>query len=309
LQAEKALKHSWTSLKFSADYLTASMEYAQAATKFRAANMLAEATKAWIRSAETKIQCNDQFGAGRAYESAGQISEGSAPAGGPEVAAEHWKKAIQCFRLAGKGEIAAKLLLKLAVLSDKQKNVAAAKEAFEEAIEVYQDDEKEYNLGEVYKQYIGFLVRVALYEDALAAMDRHAKLLVRQRQLPFAHKELLAKVVLLLHLTDTVRAEEALSPQVQVEGWFKSNECEAGHKLVDGFREYDAELVETVVKDQVFSSLQIEVARMARQLRVHGVPPGAHGGTGAAGGGGPNAAPPQQQAPPTTPEDIAELLM
>lgn len=298
VQAEKALKPSWVSLKFSPDYLTASMEYSQAATKFRAASMLSESVEAWVKAAETKEKCHDVFGAGRAYESAGAICDGSGP-GGSDAAAGHWQQAIRCFRLAGKGEIAAKLILKLAALREQQGDALATRSAFEDAIEVFSQDEKDYNLADVYKQYIGFLVRSAAYEEALKAIDGHIAVLVRQKHFPFVHKELLAKVVLLLHLQDTVRADEALRPAGEAEGWFSSKEGQVGFDLVAAFQANDAEAVERLVKDQVLTFLQVEIARLGRQLRVHGSQPAAVPGGGGSG----------KEAAPTKPKDLADMLM
>ncbi|CAE8615077.1 unnamed protein product [Polarella glacialis] len=269
-QAEKALKASWMSLKFSPDHLSASMEYSHAATQFRAAGLLAESADAWTKAGAMKEELHDLFGAGRAYESAGAICDGTGP-GGPTVAAGHWDKAIRCFRLCGKSEIAAKLILKLASLREKQGDMEGTKTAFQDAIEVFQQDEKDYELGDVYKSYIAFLLRSGALEEALKAMDGHVEVLVRQKHLPFAHKELLSKVVLMLHLQDTVRANEALNTSGDVAGWFPSKECQVGSELVAAFQAHDPEAVASLIKDQIFSFLQVEVARIAKQLRVIGV--------------------------------------
>lgn len=265
--AQQALKPSWVSLKFSPDHLSASMEYSQAATKFRAAGLLAEAVDAWVRTGEMKEKLNDVFGAGRAYESAGTLCDGSGP-GGPQAAAGHWSKAATCFRLCGKAEIAAKLILKLAEQREKQGDIAGAKAAYDEAIDVFQTDEKDYNLGDVYKQYIGFLVRCSQLEDALRVIDAHVELLLKQAQPTFAYKELLSKMVLCLDAQDTVRAEQALSPTCDVPGWYTSRECQVGSELVSAFQANDAAELERVLKEQVFTFLQVEIARLAKKLRL-----------------------------------------
>lgn len=297
-QAEKSLKPSWMALKFNPDRVVASMEFSQAATKYRGAGMLAEAVRCHVRSAEEKALTHDQFGAGRAYESAGGICESAPAAGGTAAAAEHWMQAKQCFRLAGKAEIAAKLILKLAALHDKAGKAKEAKECYEEAIEVFKDDEKDFNLGDVYKQYIGFLVRQQLFEDALKAIDGHIEVLLRQKHLPFVHKELLSKVVLLLHMGDTVRAEDAVA-RMDVSGWCASTECQAGSDLVEGFKAHDPEAVQKALKEQVFTFIQVEVARLARSLRVEGA--AAAGGGGGYGG--------TAEAMPPTKADLADMLM
>eukprot|EP00443_Scrippsiella_acuminata_P010261 CAMPEP_0115192588 /NCGR_PEP_ID=MMETSP0270-20121206/13118_1 /TAXON_ID=71861 /ORGANISM="Scrippsiella trochoidea, Strain CCMP3099" /LENGTH=259 /DNA_ID=CAMNT_0002605835 /DNA_START=14 /DNA_END=790 /DNA_ORIENTATION=- len=245
---EKALKTSWVGFKFSPDHLSASMEFTHAATKFRAAGLMEDAVAAWLRAAEQKEKQNDSFGAGRAYESAGAICDGGGP-GGPEAAATHWQKAIMCFRLCAKAEIAAKLILKLAESREKQGNIDGAKEALEDAIEVFKEDEKDYNLSDVYKQYIGFLVRYERFEDAMKAIDGHVEVLVRQKHYPFAHKELLAKVVLCLAAKDPVRADQALNPKMEVEGWYMSKESQVGSELVAAFQAFNAEEADAGVKE------------------------------------------------------------
>lgn len=47
-----------------------------------------------------------------------------------------------------------------------------------------------------------------------------------------------------------------------------SNEANAGFELVAAFQAYDAEAAERILKEQVFTFLQVEVARIARKLRV-----------------------------------------
>jgi len=247
--AEKALKTSWIGLKFAPDHLSASMEFANAATKFRSANMMEYAVAAWVRSAEMKEKLSDLFGAGRAYESAGAICDGTGP-GGPKAAAKNWEKAIRCFRLCAKGDIAAKLILKRAESLEKDGDVDGAKVAFEEAIEVFKEDEKDYQLGDVYKQYIGFLVRSNRVDDTAKAMDGHVEILVRNKHYPFAHKELLAKAVLFLSVQDVVRADQALQPGIAVEGWFMSKESQVGSELVQAFQANDAESAERLLKEQ-----------------------------------------------------------
>mmetsp|Transcript_51122 Transcript_51122/g.146784 ORF Transcript_51122/g.146784 Transcript_51122/m.146784 type:complete len:327 (-) Transcript_51122:112-1092(-) len=308
--AEKALKTSWIGLKFAPDHLSASMEFANAATKFRSANMMEYAVAAWVRSAEMKEKLSDLFGAGRAYESAGAICDGTGP-GGPKAAAKNWEKAIRCFRLCAKGDIAAKLILKRAESLEKDGDVDGAKVAFEEAIEVFKEDEKDYQLGDVYKQYIGFLVRSNRVDDTAKAMDGHVEILVRNKHYPFAHKELLAKAVLFLSVQDVVRADQALQPGIAVEGWFMSKESQVGSELVEAFQAHDAENAERLLKEQVFTFLQVEVARLAKKLKVPDF--GAQAAAGSAGVAATSGARATAAAPvaaePVTAADMAEMLM
>lgn len=294
-KAEQALKPSWMSLKFSPDHLMASMEYSQAATQFRAAGMLQECADAWVKSGQMKELLHDPFGAGRAYESAAGICDGSGP-GGPAAAMLHWEKAVHCFRLAGKADVAAKLLLKVAGVREKQGDLDGAKSAYEETINVFEQEEKDYELGDVYKTYIGFLIRREALEDALKAMDGHISVLQRQKSLPFVHKELLSKIVLLVKMEDCVRAEEILT-STNVDGWIMSREYQVGTELVEATKNYDAEALIGLQKDQIFTFLQVEVARIAKLLKVAVTK--ASDGSGRDRNGYPVEEPPQ---------DIADLI-
>mmetsp|Transcript_16780 Transcript_16780/g.38864 ORF Transcript_16780/g.38864 Transcript_16780/m.38864 type:complete len:306 (-) Transcript_16780:71-988(-) len=266
-EAEKALKPSWTALKFSPDILLASMEYTQAATKFRSANMLDESIKAWVKAADFKEQLHDPFGAARGYESAAAICEGKSERAEEGIAL--WTKAVHSYRLAGKPDSAAKMNLKLADVHQKKGETDSAKQAYEDALEIFKEDGKEHDLRDTYRTYIGFLVTTKQFRAALAAIDENIQLLVKQNSLPFAHKEMLCKVVIYLHMDDAVAAEQALGfASEAVDGWFMSGECQAGMKLVEAFKDYDSEAVKKLVKDQVFTFLPVEIARIAISLKV-----------------------------------------
>jgi len=274
--AEKALHTSWVSLKFQPDFVSAAMDFSQAATKFRAAGQLSDAVSAWLRAAQSKEAQHDSFGAGRCHESAAAICDSQ---GSSAEAAKHWESAIKCFRLCGKVEVAVQAMLKVAALREKQGDVDAAQGMFEDSVAAYEDENKDYNLSEVYKQYIALLVRHGRTEDAIKAIDGHAAVLARLQQWPFVHKELLSKVVLHLHAQDVVRAEQALTPSMDVTGWFSSQESMLAYDLVDAFKQNDPERLSGLLKSQILTFLPVEVARVAqRQLRIPTLTGGVSGG-------------------------------
>merc|ERR1719191_68134 len=100
----------------------------------------------------------------------------------------------------------------------------------------------------------------------MTAMDGHIVVLAKQGYHPFAHKEMLAKCVLALWTGDTVRADLALNADSAVEGWYMSNEAKSGFELLAAFQAYDADAAAEVLKEQVFTFLQVEVARLAKKL-------------------------------------------
>jgi len=266
-EAEKALKTSWIGLKFAPDYLSAGMEYDGAAAKFRAAGMHSESAAAFLKAAEFKEKQGDLFGAGRAYEGAASACE-SGGAGGAEAAASHLERGVRTFRLCAKADIAVRLILKLADAREKAGELDAAKTCYEDAIEVYESDEKDYQLGDIYKKLIGFLLRHGRVDDALKAIDGHIELLTRQSQPTFVHKEILGKVVLRLSIEDVAGAAQELVPSGQVDGWFSSKENNCGATLVEAFQEGNQEEATEILKDQVFTFLLVDIARVAKRLKV-----------------------------------------
>lgn len=291
--AEKALGTSWWNFKCRSDLLTASHEYAEAAVKFRAAGCLQESVDSWAKAGDLREKQADLFGAARAYETAGSICESNNL--GEEAATENWHKAISYFRLCAKSELAAKILLKLAALQEKAGDNGAVIAAFQEAIDMYQDEEKkEYELTDIFRQYMGFLLRRQLLHEALAVIDSLVELLVKRKDFALAYKEILAKAVILLELKDTVGANEVLNNGHILEGWHTSKEADVGFQLVEAFQNNDSEAVRQVLKEQVFSFLQIEVARLAKKLHV----PEAS-----------TKAQPNIEAAQPTPEDLAAALL
>eukprot|EP00913_Durusdinium_trenchii_P004517 g4194.t1 len=98
-------------------------------------------------------------------------------------------------------------------------------------------------------------------------MDGHIAVLQRQKSQPFVHKELLSKIVLLMKLEDSVRAEELISSS-NIEGWFLSREYQVGTDLVEAMKSNDAEALAGLQKEQIFTFLQVEVARIVKQLKA-----------------------------------------
>jgi len=267
-EAKKAIGTSWWSFKCRSDFVTASVEYNNAAACFKNAKMFPESIEAWRKAANLQELQFDHWSAGRAYSAAAALCVDGP--GGHEAAAENYQEAFRCFRFASKPDIAAKTQIKLAELYEKHDATDLAKKAWLDAVSTLQDDDvANAELSETYKHYIGFLVRRSLIEDAIVATDGHIEILKNQGHFSFVHKEILAKVVLVLHGNqDTVRAQEVIDSSNAIDGWLMSREAKVGCDLVDTFRNCDAEACEKLVKDQIFSFLQLEVARTARQLRV-----------------------------------------
>ncbi|CAK0850015.1 unnamed protein product [Prorocentrum cordatum] len=212
-QAEKALKTSFLSLKFSPDVLTASLEYSQAATKFRQANMLAESAAAWKRAGESKD------GAGRPLRRWARLRERGRP-GGP---VGEGGPLLPPGRQGGGGRRAA-LEAGRAAREGGGGDMPGAKAAFEDAIEVFAAEEKDYNLADVYR---GTVHRLPLAGERLrrrVQSDRWARRRAGEAEADLLRAQGGPQQGGHHAAPGGQRAEEALNRGSEFEGWWSSKD-------------------------------------------------------------------------------------
>ena len=272
---EKALKKSFLSLKFSADYTTAASEFMEAAQLFTQAGARLEAKDAWTRSGEARLKEDDHFSAGRCFENAGDLN-----------------RAAECYQLAGKQDAAVRVWLKQGDSSQVDADPQAFIQAYERVIEMYtvQDPGKAILAVDVFRNYLARLGtdNPTLY---LEVSSRFAEVLKSVNQLPFVYKESASQVIVALAQGDTVKAGALLDKAMELGGIMRSGEYSLAHDLYEAVRNHDAEALEAARKRQVLTFLRPEIVKLAKTLRV-------------AGGAVPSANP----VAPVVEEDDAELL-
>eukprot|EP00397_Hematodinium_sp_SG-2012_P054225 GEMP01065237.1.p1 GENE.GEMP01065237.1~~GEMP01065237.1.p1 ORF type:complete len:291 (+),score=41.56 GEMP01065237.1:103-975(+) len=269
-RAEQALTVSWSSLKFTKDTLTASLEYSSAATSYTNGKNHAKAVECLRKVFELKRELGDQQGAGRACEQAARIEETQGHIG---AALELWEQGTRCFRLADKGDLAARLLLKSAEACAKEepyhKNVP---ELYEEVLSIHEDASQLYNSPEVFRDYQAFLLRSKQIDRLFTVMTNHVSVLIQLNQLPFAYRELLGKVVVACcYLKDVVRADDAINSGIEVAGWLGSNEFGTAQDLIDSIQHNDAEKLAATKKQSTLNSLQVDVIRLIKAFELSDV--------------------------------------
>jgi len=269
-RAEKALEVSWMSLKFSKDTLAASLEYNSAATAYQNGKQIDDAIRCFEQTWILKKQLGDHQGAGRAYEQAAKMQE---QRGNIDQAMELWEQGIRCFRLADKPDLAVKLLLRGAeVCSKDEQRQGEVGTRYEEVLQIFEDTSQLHLMSEVFRDYQSFLLRTNNLTKLLSTLDRHIATLVTQKQLPFAYREVLNKVVICLcSLQDSVQADEAISKAVEnVTGWLGSEEYGDAQEFLDAVQNRDDETLQKLKKKSAFSFIQIDMARLFKQYELGG---------------------------------------
>lgn len=269
-RAEKALQVSWMSLKFNKDALSASLEYSSAATSYQNGKQIDEALHCFEQVWILKKELGDHQSAGRAYEQAAKLEE---QRGNMDKAIELWDQGIRCFRLADKPDLAVKLLLKGAgVCSKDEQRHGEVGTRYEEVLQIFEDTSQLHLMSEVFRDYQAFLLRTNNLTKLLSTLDRHIAALVTQKQLPFAYREVLNKVVICLCvLQDTVQADDAISKAVEnVTGWLGSDEFGDAQDFLDSVQNRDEEKLAKLKKKSAFSFIQIDMARLFKVYEIGG---------------------------------------
>ncbi|CAK0850014.1 unnamed protein product [Prorocentrum cordatum] len=219
-QAEKALKTSFLSLKFSPDVLTASLEYSQAATKFRQANMLAESAAAWKRAGESKDGAGRPLRRWARLRERGRSRAGRRRPGGP---VGEGGPLLPPGRQGGGGRRAA-LEAGRAAREGGGGDMPGAKAAFEDAIEVFAAEEKDYNLADVYR---GTVHRLPLAGERLrrrVQSDRWARRRAGEAEADLLRAQGGPQQGGHHAAPGGQRAEEALNRGSEFEGWWSSKD-------------------------------------------------------------------------------------
>uniref|UniRef100_A0A0G4FYS7 Gamma-soluble NSF attachment protein n=1 Tax=Chromera velia CCMP2878 TaxID=1169474 RepID=A0A0G4FYS7_9ALVE len=265
----KALKTNPLAFKFKPDHGGAAIEFTQAATAFQAAGNPDSCIEAWRLAAQMREHDSDFFLAGRALEAVGTLYEKEKR--NPAAAIPEWRKASQFFRLCGKDDIAVKLWLKMAEhsASPAVSKPDDADALYSECIEVYETAEQFHYAAEVYRTYINFLAKQRRLEKLTKTIKEYMKLLKKLKQTNHLAKMTLSLVVLFLAQDNQVAADDALSDGIADDTHFLGTpEFEQGSLAVEAYKGGDDEALKKTVAAQTFAFLPVEIAKIARGLKI-----------------------------------------
>ncbi|EER20636.1 Gamma-soluble NSF attachment protein, putative [Perkinsus marinus ATCC 50983] len=298
-KAQEALHPSIWRLQFSPDYLVAALELSQAAACFQSASLNDQAAKAWLKAAELrKTNLRDFQGAARNFESAGQLVHNP----------EHYKSAADSYLAAGKADQAARAWTKVAGILAKT-DPEGATDAYRKVVDIYRADGDVKHGGNAYalealRVYQDWLLSRHELEKWLEASKESSTLLEAAGLYASTHKELLARVVVLLSTGDSVRADEVLASCLNVNGFLASEEMAAGEGMVIAYRNNDAEALQDAVNKNCVKFLPIEIVKIAKSLKVAELPSPSR-----SPGGNPGPENDATDAAEPTPEGLGALLL
>jgi tetratricopeptide (TPR) repeat protein len=290
---KSAKKHHTKSFtKWKEDWDSAAVDYEKAAQIYTHMNKKAEATEAWNRCSEAHEKAKNIFLAGKACDSLGNYLKDNDD---PAAAFTAFCRAGRMYALDSKPERQAEALQR-AARSLPPDRAAEANKVLLEAIQCLEDGEKWYMAPDIFRMLIIGQLRAGQHADAITTIKREIKTFLSLQQQSNCARAMLEVVVICLAIGDTVLAEREFKEFGQVPGVSGSKEQGLAYDLIQAVDQGNEKLLVELQKEQLFSFLVPEVARMVKKLKcnarpIAAVPSAAPGGEPAVG------------APPTGEED------
>lgn len=182
--AAKALKTNPWAFKFRADYETAALEFADAAKCFQSAGQHTRAVQALRDFAQIRAKESDMFGAGRGYENVANSCQNFLS--DFQASCVALNEAAECYVQAGKSESACRVWLKVADIQENKLNqYSDAASTYRKCLELNEIEDKDHNIADVLKPYVGLLCRrlsTDLESELMSALDRQIDIQIKLNQ-------------------------------------------------------------------------------------------------------------------------------
>lgn len=256
-QAEKCLKTSL--LKWRPDYDNAAEEYNKAATCFRNAKSLEQCRDCLIKSSDCHRQNRALFHAAKCFDQAILISKEMNKLGDIRGLAE---RACNLYQQHGSPESGATVLDKAAKILE-QSHPEDALQLFKQAVDVVTIEDSTRQGAEYASKVSRIMVKLGMYDQAADAIRREIGLLQQVGSDSAIGRLAVALVLVQLARGDYVAAEKAFKE------W--GNCCDAAEvqtleSLLQAYDDEDPELAQRALSSPFIRHMDIEYARLARDL-------------------------------------------
>lgn len=257
--------------RWKADWDQASVVFTDAAKFFRLAGP--EYALSQIEALEQSAVCFEKMSshntAARNLEAA--ADEASKIRGEAKRACALYQRASYQYKLNEHPDKSAAVLVKAAkALGDNgdEESRDAATEMFMQSITVFEEEDRGKFSNDTFKMIIGWLLKNERPRQCLEVLKRQAAIYQKVGGFEaYLHKNFLAIVVMDIYL-DLYDEAEADHKQNQTVGRYAtSEECEVASELIEAMCEASNDKLQTIIKKQIFTFLDTEIARCAKRLR------------------------------------------
>lgn len=269
-EAEKFVKTSW--LKWKPDWDSAADKYMKAGTCFKAAKSYDRASDAFKKAADAHYNSHSLFHGAKALEQAASVLKEMKNV---TEAVSLVERAVDMYRQSGNPDTGALALVRGAKMCDSTDPSKAA-ELYIMASEMNVSEDKIREAIEPLSKAANLFLKLKRFQEALNIMRQQMKLYEQVENFQMMWKVVLSMVVVHLHESDYVAADNCYKESFEIPGFSNSDEAIAAEKVLDCFDQGDAEGMKTCTSQALFTYLDNEIAKLSRSLRV----PGDVGGRG-----------------------------
>mmetsp|Transcript_32884 Transcript_32884/g.82966 ORF Transcript_32884/g.82966 Transcript_32884/m.82966 type:complete len:310 (-) Transcript_32884:158-1087(-) len=261
-----ALKHENNKtfmIKASPEWDLAAQCYQQAAQIFRSPPVKAfpRAVDAFEKAAHAHLKNKSPYNAGVCYDNAGNTLRDN---GGMDQCGALYKQASQYYHESDNIEKAAESCIKAAKATTDTDPDGSIK-LFIEAIELYEGADKHIFIADTWRSCLSLMLKNQKMDSAIQLLEKMQRIFVKLEQTEYLRKAQLSVIILKLSKGDPVAASAAREDYEESEFSF-TKEGDAASHLIEAFEEGDVDRVSELVKTQIFTLLENQVARAAAKL-------------------------------------------
>eukprot|EP00667_Euglena_gracilis_P014012 EG_transcript_14482 len=249
------------------DWDVAALEWDNAAALFIVLKQNERAAECYQEAYEAHHKAGNLFFAGRALENLARLHQDK-----QELckAAVWLEKAAETYGEDGKADKKAATLTKAArLLQDSDPDRAL--QLLEGAVAIYVEEEKWHLCQDAFRHLVSTYLKHGRWAEAVAAIEKKMPGFVKLDQPHNIHKAYAEIIVIRLAAKDAVAAEKAFNAAMQTPGFGASDEATVCETLLAAYNDGDEEALAVCAKDQTFTFLTTEVARLVRTLQPSGV--------------------------------------
>ncbi len=259
-QAEKCMKTSFFSRTPDKDGAIA--EYDKAAVAFKIARSFDQATNVHVTCAEMQKDVKSYFHAAKSYEAAAMCQK--------EL--KEWKKvadfieqACDLFLEHGTPDTAALCLAKGAKMVE-QHITDRAIELYKRAADVANAEDNSRQCAEMVGKAARLLIRQRRLDEAFEAIQMEMEMQSKVNNMAPVYKLAMVLVLIKLHQGDYVAGDQAFQGSVKYAGFDSSEEAQLIGNVLNYYDQADRETVEMLCKKPLFTYLDNDFVKLAREL-------------------------------------------
>ncbi|KAH7825346.1 putative gamma-soluble NSF attachment protein [Monocercomonoides exilis] len=246
------------------DYCSAAKKVEEGSKMLRLAGDDDASATAMIQAAEFFALGDNANGAGKLYESAGNIRINQ---GRYDEAIQLLQKCQEMLRIAGNANRAGEAL-KNAAIHITESNPEKSFELFTLALEIYHDEDNLHFFEDTFQYYLVAMAKAKNWDLALKEIPRRIENAQKLKRPDTQNKMILTMVIIHLANKDLDGANQTLSQYMSMEGFEFSNDCDIASKLISAIQMGDQDSLDAVLKQQYIAFLPLDISRLAKSLKV-----------------------------------------